>query len=372
MKFNLKKLISLLMVAFMMLSLTACGEISDILGEVIVEIIDSSLTPSETPDVDDNLANTDVTGNLEIHFIDVGQADCILIKNNGKAMLIDAGNNDDAALVKKYLKEQKITKLDYVIGTHPHEDHIGSLDVVIKNFDIETIIMPNKVNTTKTFEDVIEAIEKKKLSITEAKVGDKYTLGDAEFVILAPNKDYDDNNNVSVVIRLVYGENSFMLTGDAEELSEKDILKTGLTLKSDVLKFGHHGSSTSTSIEFLEAVSPKYGVLLCGVDNSYGHPHRETLDKISKYKIETYRTDEQGTIILTSDGKNISWKTEKNSSTSSIEKEVKYILNTNSKKFHYETCSGIEKISKENRETFYGTREELISEGYSACGTCKP
>lgn len=371
MKFNSKKLISLLMVGFMMLSLTACGDIAQILDEVI-NIIDSSAPPSTMSDIDDNLGDTNVAGNIEIHFIDVGQADCILIKNKGKSMLIDAGNNDDASLIKQYLTNQEITKLDYVIGTHPHEDHIGSLDVVINNFDIETIIMPNKVSTTKTFEDVIEAIENKKLSITESKVGDKYTLGDAEFVILAPNKDYDDNNNVSVVIRLTYGENSFMLTGDAEELSEKDILKTGLTLKSDVLKFGHHGSSSSTSKDFLEAVSPKYGVLLCGVDNSYGHPHRETLDKISKYNIETYRTDEQGTIILVSDGKNISWDIEKNSSVSSIEKESKYILNTNSKKFHYETCSGIEKISKNNRENFYGTREELISKGYSSCGICKP
>lgn len=372
MKFNLKKLISLFMLVVMMLSLSGCAELGDMVGDIIIEIIDSSTTPSVTPNEDDNSQNISVTGDLEIHFIDVGQADCILIKNKEQSMLIDAGNNDDASLVKQYLTNQKITKLDYVIGTHPHEDHIGSLDVVINNFDIGTIIMPNKVSTTRTFEDVIEAIENKKLSITEPKVGDKYTLGDAEFVVLGPCKDYDDTNAVSVVIRLVYGENSFMLTGDAEELSEEDILETGLTLKSDVLKFGHHGSSTSTSKGFLEAVSPKYGVLLCGVDNSYGHPHKETLDKISKYKIETYRTDEQGTIILTSDGKNITWKTEKNSSTSSTQKEVKYILNTNSKKFHYETCSGIEKISKENREAFYGTREEIISEGYSACGTCKP
>lgn len=369
MRFTQMKMLLLLMIIFVMVGICSCKNISP-----DIDI--------KTPYVNENdivFEAKETEGNLEVHFIDVGQADCILVKNDEVSMLIDAGNNDDGELIEKYLKNEDITKLDYVIGTHPHEDHIGALDVVINNFDVNTIIMPNKVSTTKTFEDVITAIENKNLSINEAKVGDKYSLGDAEFVILAPDRDYEEINDVSVVIRLVHGENSFMFTGDAEEVSEGDILKSGLVLKSDVLKFGHHGSSTSTSEKFLEAVSPKYGVIMCGVDNSYGHPHRETLSKIRKYDIEVYRTDTQGTIVATSDGKNISWQADRLVSTSidnpkenTVSMDVNYVLNTNSKKFHYPSCSGVNNISDKNRKEFFGKREDLIADGYSACGTCKP
>lgn len=374
MKITVRRLLSLLVIVFLLIGVTACENVIIELDKYLetADVIDNSANVNDS-NKDVIAENTKVNGDLEIHFIDVGQADCILIKNNEQSMLIDAGNNDDAELIKKYLKNEDITKLDYVVGTHPHEDHIGSLDVVINNFDVDTIIMPNKVSTTKTFEDVIEAIENKKLSINEAKVGDKYVLGDAEFVILAPYKDYGDElNNASVVLRLTYGENSFMFTGDAEVDSEADILKSGLTLKSDVLKFGHHGSSTSTSDKFLAAVSPKYGVIMCEEGNSYGHPHKETLSKISKNKIEVYRTDLVGTIILTSDGKNITWQTEKGNNQELDNEAVTYILNTSSKKFHLADCSGASKISPQNRKEFFGSRNELIKEGYSACGTCNP
>lgn len=318
--------------------------------------------------------NAVTNGNLEVHFIDVGQADCILVKNNSNAMLIDAGNNDDGEIIKSYLKEQNITRLDYVIGTHPHEDHIGGLDVVINNYDIGTIIMPKKSTTTQTFKDVVNAIKNKGLAITNPVVGTKYTLGGAEFTILAPNKDYGDElNNYSVGIRIVYGNNSFVFTGDAEEEAERDIIATGLELKADVLKLGHHGSSTSTSNQFLKAVSPKHAVITCGKDNDYGHPHRETMTKISN--MEVYRTDEQGSIIATSDGTNITWNTKKSVVSPVVKEEnktVKYILNTNSKKIHYADCEAVSKMSAKNKAESNESRSELIAKGYSPCGICEP
>jgi competence protein ComEC len=253
---------------------------------------------------------TDQTGSgkLEVHFIDVGQADSILIKNGSKAMLIDAGNNADASLVVNYIKGQGFTKLDYVIGTHPHEDHIGGLDAVIKGFDIKTLIMPKVSSTTRTFQDVLAAIQEKGMKVTRPVPGKKYELGDAAFTILAPNSSsYSDLNNASVVVRLTHGQNSFLFQGDAEDVSEGEILKEGFHIQSDVLKVGHHGSKYSTGSAYLAKVKPKYAVISVGKGNTYGHPSQEVLDKLAAAGVKVYRTDEQGTIIAVSDGSEISF-----------------------------------------------------------------
>lgn len=253
------------------------------------------------------------SGELKVHFIDVGQADAILIEQDHQYMLIDAGNNNDSDLVVDYLKEQNVEKLQYMIGTHPHEDHIGGSDAVIDNFDIDQIFMPKVVNTTKTFKDVITAIKNKNLTITTPKVGESYKLGDAEWTILAPNsKEYEELNDYSIVIRLVFGRSSFMFMGDAERISEEEILDhKDVEIASDVLKVGHHGSSSSTSEEFLEAVNPQYAVISAGKDNQYGHPHEEIITRLLEKNIEILRTDESGTIIFTADGKgNLVYKME--------------------------------------------------------------
>ena len=249
--------------------------------------------------------------------MDVGQADCILVTCNGKNMLIDAGNNDDGDGVVQYLNKQGIEKLDLVIGTHPHEDHIGGLDNVIDALDVGTIIMPkipdSIVPTTKTYTSVLESIRSKGLKITTPVYGTTYELGGAVLTILGPVAEYGDLNNMSVVCRLSYGDTSFLFTGDAEAEAEEDILKKSPTLQSTVLKFGHHGSSSSSSDEWLDAVQPKYGVIMCETGNKYGHPHRETLASIQKRGIQAYRTDLDGTIVMTSDGETLSIKTEKES-----------------------------------------------------------
>lgn len=249
-----------------------------------------------------------VTGDLKVHYIDVGQADSILIQQGNNAMLIDAGNNGDGSLVVDYLKKQDISKLDYIIGTHPHEDHIGGLDSVINVFDIGNVIMPKATHTSQTYKDVITAISNKNLKITTPKVGDSYKLGNAEFTILAPNKDnYTELNDYSIVTRLKYGNNSFIFTGDAEALSEGEILAKQLDISADVLKVGHHGSDTSTSQAFLDKVNPKYAVISVGTGNDYGHPTNTILSRLSAKGVSTFRTDKQGTIVATSNGSNITF-----------------------------------------------------------------
>lgn len=254
----------------------------------------------------------DMKDKISIHFIDVGQADSILIKDEKNAMLIDGGNNEDGDLVVNYLKNQGVKHLNYIIGTHGHEDHIGGLDNVLKSFSVDKIYMPKSTTTTKTFQDVVNATKAKGLTFTEPKTGSEFTLGNMTFKILAPNSTtYESKNNESIVLKGTYGNTSFMFTGDAEEISEKEILKQNYNLHADLLKVGHHGSDTSTSDEFLNAVSPKYAIISVGKNNNYGHPKEKIIDKLKKRNIPTYRTDEKGTIIATSDGTSIEFNFEK-------------------------------------------------------------
>lgn len=253
------------------------------------------------------------TTDMKVHFIDVGQADSILIESAGKYMLIDAGNNEDGEMLKKYLQKEGVRKLDYVIATHPHEDHIGGMDDIIDTFQVDTIFMPDISHTTKTFEDVLTAIADKNLEITIPQVGEQYQIGNAQFIIIAPNSsDYEaDLNNYSIGIKLINGNNRFVMCGDAEEAAEKDILNNGIDISADVYKVSHHGSSTGTTQEFLQAISPRYAVIECGADNVYGHPHEATLGKFEDMDIDVYRTDRNGTIVAISDGAEITWTSEK-------------------------------------------------------------
>jgi len=276
--------------------------------------IDSVLTHEETTTPSDQTSSAISSELLMVSILDVGQADCIVIHQSDHAMIIDAGNNADSTFVVNQLKNMGIDRLDVVIGTHPHEDHIGGLDAVINSFEIGTIYMPKVSNNTKTFEDVLTAIQNKGLSVTTPVPGTTFTLGDeVQCLILAPNSaSYEDLNNYSIVLKLTYNGKSFIFTGDAEIDSEEEILAKGYDLKADVLKVGHHGSTSSTSDEFLAAVSPEYAVICVGVDNTYGHPHQETLDKLNAAGIKIYRTDlSGGTIKFVVDGVQLSVSIEK-------------------------------------------------------------
>lgn len=261
------------------------------------------------------------SGQLKVHYIDVGQGDSILIQTpNGKNMLIDAGTNESTSKVTSYLSRLGITQLDIIAGTHPHEDHIGEMDAVINMFKVGKVYMPKVISTTQTYEDVITAIKNKGLSITTPIPGTTVDLDPAvKLEILAPNDgNYDDLNNYSIVFKLTYGSRSFLFTGDAQALSESEMLSKGFNLSADVLKVGHHGSNTSTSDAFLNAVNPKYAVISVGKNNVYGHPTQSTLQKLSAKGISTYRTDLNGSIVATCDGQNISFSCESGSATNPL------------------------------------------------------
>lgn len=253
-------------------------------------------------------ADTASSNKLIVNYIDVGQGDSELIECNGQFMLVDAGERDKGTVVVNYLKSRGVEKLDYVIATHPHSDHIGGMSEVLNTFPVSNIIMPKVNNTTATYTNMLKVIQQKGIKAIEPKIGDSYKLGNSTFTIIGPKKyDTKNMNNDSVAFRLVYGNNSFIFCGDAETEEENDIVASGQTLKSDVYKVSHHGSTTSSSSAFLNKVQPKYAVIEVGAGNSYGHPKEKTLEALSKIGATVYRTDLNGSIIITSDGKTLSF-----------------------------------------------------------------
>ncbi|EJT6500583.1 MBL fold metallo-hydrolase [Clostridium perfringens] len=247
---------------------------------------------------------------LMISYMDVGQGDAAYIKVNGNDILIDAGPRSNSKELLEQLKAKNIDDFELVIATHPHEDHIGGMVDVFKEYEVKAFYSPKITHTTKTYENLVKAVKDEGLKTKELKGGMVIDLGEgAKFEVFTPQKsEYEELNDYSPIMKLSFGDTSYLFTGDAEKLAEEEALaKYKNSLDSDVIKFGHHGSSSSSSNAFIEAVSPKYGIISCAKDNKYGHPHRETLDIIKKYNIKAFRTDTDGEIILTSDGKSINF-----------------------------------------------------------------
>lgn len=255
---------------------------------------------------------SDLPGNadgLRVIYIDVGQGDSALILTpDGKSMLIDAGESSAKNKVAQILEEYGITTLNMLVATHPHSDHIGGMQYIVENFQIEQVCLPGVSHTSQGYENLLLAIQERKIPALQAKAGESFQLGsDVHCEILAPvQEEYENLNDYSAVIRVCFGETSFLFTGDAEALSEAEILEnTAGSVRSTVLKAGHHGSKTSSSDAFIRAVSPEAAVISCASENSYGHPHTETLETLARHRVTIYRTDELGDILAYSDGETV-------------------------------------------------------------------
>ena len=360
---------------------------------------------------------------LMVRFIDVGQGDASLITCNGHSMLIDGGRSSSSDKIYTILKDAGIKYLDYIVATHPEADHIGGLAGALNYATVGTAFSPVTEAEGEAFQNFKKYLDKQDVGITVPEAGQQYELGAAVFTILGPISLSESNNNNSIVIKLTCGDTSFLFTGDAEEKEEQDILSSGADLGSTVLKVGHHGSSTSTSNAWLNAVSPSYAVISCGKDNEYGHPAEDVLSRFKERDVTVLRTDLQGDIIFREENGEQLWCTvEKNTDadvyvagtvkTSETDAKVvtsdelpvapiiaegssssgtvnrgnaftedntsvaptgtDYVVNTNTGKFHYPDCKSVKRMKEKNKMFFTGDRQELINKGYSPCGNCHP
>ena len=351
------RLAALALAAVLVLGLTACDSLPDSGGHTV-----KPSTGSSQP--------------FEMHFIDVGQALSVLVECDGQFMLYDGGNVDDGSLVVSYLQKQGVEQLQYVFCSHAHEDHVGGLAAVMAKFPAGHAYSPVTESSTKCFNDFVKYTQQQGLQLEVPSVGTVWPLGSATVTLLGPVTQYSETNNTSLVLRIDYGNTSFLLTGDMENTAETDLVNSGANLKADVLQVGHHGSSTSTGYLFLNAVLPEMGVISCGAGNKYGHPHEETLSILRDAKVDVYRTDLQGTITIGSDGQNFTVGTERfvpdsqlnpTDPSSSSTAQQAYIGNVNSKKFHLPTCPN---LPAEKNQVLFSSYDEAIAAGYTPCASC--
>ena len=304
---------------------------------------------------------------LVVHFIDVGQGDSTLIEfPNGEISLIDAGTRNNGEKVVKYLKEQGVKKIDYLIATHPHEDHIGGLPKIVKTFEIGKVYMPNRTANTRIFEELLKEMQAKDLKINIAKGGNAILdEGNLKYTILAPNRDnYENTNNYSIVTKVEYKNNSIIITGDAERESELDIINGNYNLNANILRIGNHGSDSSSLDEFIDIVNPEYYVISVGRDNTYGHPHKEVISRLEKTEGKILRTDELGDIVFISNGDEII-PVDKNNK---IRANKDYFIgNKNTKVVHTKNCSH---LPKEENQIKFSSLEEAIKNGYKPHEKC--
>ena len=286
----------------------------------------------------------DEGSSFAVHYLDVGQADAALVECDGRYMLIDGGNAADSDLIYAYLKAQGASHLEYLVASHIHEDHIGGLSGALHYASADTALCPVTQGSTQVFQDLVLCLEQQGKALAVPQSGDTFDLGSARVEILGPVREYDQANNTSIVLRIDYGQTSFLFTGDMEREAEADLLESGADLTATVLKVGHHGSDTSTSYPFLRQVMPAYAVISVGADNSYGHPSDDTLSRLRDAGTEVYRTDLQGTIIASSDGQHVTFQTEKTASlptNPTQPQEAGYVGNASSRKFHLPSCSSV-------------------------------
>lgn len=305
---KLKKSFTLLLtVLILSLVFVGCSQDSSKIITETPNIIDTASlesTPPITPTPSSESSTTSINGVMRVHFIDVGQGDATFVELPTKeTMLIDGGPSKE--VVADYIKNLGYSSVTYVIATHPDSDHISGIPKVLDNFSVEKFYMPEKEHTTQIFESMLDSLASNGCEAIYALAGKSIIdTADLKISFVGPTKQYTDNNTSSAVVKLVYKGNSFLFTGDADYTSEKDMIAAGYNLTTDVLKIGHHGSSSSTSEVFLKAVNPKIAVISVGEDNSYGHPTQEVLALLNGKHLDIYRTDKVGTVIIECDGVN--------------------------------------------------------------------
>lgn len=370
----IKKFLALMLAAGIFF--TGCDNSSTISGN----IEDDSRSVASLSEDENKSQKALDDGNLEVHFIDVGQGSATLIESNGHYMLIDGGDSKYASKLMSYLQDESVGKLDYVIATHYDADHLNGVVDALASYNADIVIAPDYKAESKVYESFVSLIKEKSIDITYPVTGTEYKIGDAEFTILAPNDThYDDANDYSVAIKLVNGENSFIMTGDAEIESEYEIIETGIDLSCDVYLAGHHGSKYSSSQAFMQAMHPESVVISAGKDNKYGHPSEDALARFKAMGCDIYRTDELGDIIAVSDGKNITFNTAQSSNTSKDKNssktntnqtgEANFVGNANSRKYHLPDCGSLP--DKEN-QVYFSTIREAEKAGYMPCRNCNP
>jgi len=350
---------------------------------------------SPAPDADYKDAGGDIdplSGDFTIYFLDVGQADSAVVACDEEYMLIDGGNTDDSSLIYSFLKSHDIKHLDYVIGTHAHEDHIGGIAGALNFASAGKVYCPEDTYDTKAFGNFVKAVEKQGLTLTKPEPGETFELGGASVEILAPvNFEAEDQNDLSVVLKITYGQTSFLFAADAGRNEEQDILDEGYDIDCTVLKVGHHGSESSTTYPFLREVMPEYAVISVGKDNDYGHPTDAVLSRLRDADVTMFRTDLNGTIVCTSDGETVTFEPAKGeafiytgegtassattepatSETSNSSAAENYLGNLNSYKFHYIDCGSGQKTLEKNR-VYFATREEAVNQGFVPGKCCNP
>ena len=310
---------------------------------------------------------------LLVHFLDVGQADCILIEYGDYHLLIDGGNREDGSMVVTYLENQGISELDAVVCTHAHEDHVGGLPSVLAVYPTGAVYAPTKTYSSKIFDDFVYYTDQQGMEITIPSPGDTLLEGELTITVMGPVKSYAETNDTSIVLLVEFGDTRFLFTGDMETLAENDMLDywgSKVDWNVDVLKVGHHGSNSSTGYRFLDALMPTSGVISVGEDNTYGHPHVEPISRLNQADVIVFRTDELGTILAVSDGAEITFTWEDQSGMpSNVEnnEDAVFIGNKNSKKFHSESCSN---LPKEENRVYFDSYKEAEEAGYTPCGSC--
>ncbi len=331
---------------------------------------------------------------FEIHLLDVGQGLSVLIEADGHYMLIDGGGRDSSSFLISYIKQQGVDNLDYIVLSHYDEDHMAGIVGVLTVFHVDTFLVPAYSGQGELYQALATAAISNGCVIKHPEMGFRFQIGNADVEVIGPIGKYSLDNDNSLSVRITYGHTRYLICGDAEQQSETDMVNSSAEIDADVYVVNHHGSKTSTTDAFLDAVSPTYALISCGEDNGYGHPAMETLQRLQNHGIIMFRTDKQGTVIVSSDGTEIWFNVDpcddwaagdgivntegteelvtRQTPAEDTQTTFQYVCNTNTRKFHYSSCNSVNQMKEEHRLYSDLSREDLISQGYEPCGNCKP